>query len=106
MNNKSSQTSYEYNQNAAVSDNGTERLVHDSKYHSVENILSAQFETDGLQNGFVGDCSSFQTPVETPVAQNHGTLENTLFDEGEETNNVEYDTCFGTVSQLNGKSTT
>jgi hypothetical protein len=100
MNNKSSRSSYECNQNAAVSDDGTTRLVHDSKYPS--NALSAQFETDTLQNGFAKDCSSFQTTV----AQNHGTLDNTLDDRGEETNNPEYDTCFGTVSLLNGKSTT
>jgi len=103
MNDKSSQTSHKYNQNAAASDNGTVRLVHDSKYpSSLENLLSTQFENDILQNEAVEDCSSFQTPV----AQNHGTLGNTLNNRGEETNNVEYDTCFGAVSLSNGKSTT
>jgi hypothetical protein len=103
MNNESSQTLYEYNQNAAASDNGTARLVHDSEYPSrLENVQSVQFETDTLQNGFAEDCSSFQAPI----AQNHGTLHNALFDRGEETNIVEYDTCFGTVSLSNGKPTT
>jgi hypothetical protein len=103
MHNKSSQTSYEYNQNDVASDNGTARLVHDSNHPSrLENVPSAHFEINTLQNGFAEDYSSFQTPV----AQNQGTLDNTLFDQGEETKNVEYDTCFGTVSPSNGNSAT
>jgi hypothetical protein len=103
MNNKSIQTSYEYNQNPAASDDGIARFVQDFKHPSrLENVLSAQFETDMLQNGFAEDCSSFQTPV----ARNHGTPDSTSFDRGKETNNVEYDTCFGTVSLSDGKSTT
>jgi hypothetical protein len=103
INNESSQTLYEYNRNAAASDNGTARLVHDSEYPSrLENVQSVQLETDTLQNGFAEDCSSFQTPI----AQNHGTLDSIFFDQDKKTTNVEYDTCFGTVSLSNGESTT
>lgn len=103
MNGKCSRRSYEYSQNAAALDNATARLLHDSKYPShPESGLSTQFENDTLYNGLAEDCSPFRTQV----PQNHGTLDNTVSDQCEETGDVEYDTCFGTVSLPNSNSIT
>jgi hypothetical protein len=88
-----SQTSYDCSQNR-VSENVTTTLVDDSKYPSrAESLQSIQFEKSALERGLAEDCSSFQSQV----AQNQETLNNALPEQSEETNEVEYDTCFGMV---------
>jgi hypothetical protein len=102
MNDKFCQTSYEYNQNASASDTATAQLLHDSKYPSYpDSVLSTQFENDTLHNVLAEHCSSFRIQI----PQNHGKLDNTPSDKYEETDDIGYDTCFGTVSLLNGNST-
>ena len=96
---KCSQASYECSQNG-VPENVTTTSLDDSKYPSrAESLLSTQCENSTLGNGLAEDYSSFQPHV----ARKHEALKNAQSERNEEIHEIGYDTCFGTVSSLQGK---
>jgi hypothetical protein len=95
---KCGQISYECSQDE-VPEIVTTTLLDDSTYPSrAESPLSTRFKKGTLGNGLAEDSS-----IQPHVARKQEALENAQSEQNEKIREIGYDTCFGTVSSLQGK---